>query len=202
MSATAGMPSAAARRELFGRERPLLQGEARPDVEVDEGESATRVSLKEDRSRTRTGVRVYQRSPEGRIVSRPDRAGCYLAGEPVARTRCRWAWRRVPVPSAAAPTDRPSSDPPDNRRARRPRMSAIPPSPCFAHDDHLRIDEVEILDLGPPNEDTRAGRHDVIVRVQFELAGLGIHGVRLGQEQVLLVGIAGGIRIQYPRPRS
>ncbi|MEO8425340.1 MAG: hypothetical protein ABI595_15690, partial [Actinomycetota bacterium] len=40
-----------------------------------------------------------------------------------------------------------------------------------------RLDEVEVFDFIPPNEDTGARRHDIAARIQLELTGLGIHGV-------------------------
>ena len=85
-------------------------------------------------------------------------------------------------------------DPPDSRRVRTSPDDRFRPSPdALPMAITSRIDEVEVLDFGPPNEDTRAGRHDVALGVEFELSRLGIDGVRLGEEQILFVRISGGV---------
>src|SRR6185436_11488422 len=80
------------------------------------------------------------------------------------------------------------SDTPDDRF--RPSSDALPTAITS------RIDEVEVLDFGPPNEDTRAGRHHITVGIELELSRFGIDGVRLGEEQILFVRIPGGVRAE------
>lgn len=99
--------------------------------------------------------------------------------------------RRELVRAAVAGARRRACHLPDSHPA---LLAALPecwcPCSCGPHE----LEEIKVLNVVPPDQDRRPARQRHPILVQEKRAGLRIHLDRLDEVQILLLGVAGGVR--------